>query len=277
MSKKGLTKSQKKKIAKTVLKHPILAAVVATVVVIAVVYVILNPGVLGFLTGGDNSGTELAKVGFGKDLTYNGLTIPDYAGDPFYVLNNNVPFFDASDKAERISFELYGELDSLGRCTACYACVGTDLMPVEGETRGSISSVYPTGWKYNGKSNNKKYDASIISTRDLYNRCHLIGHQLTAENANNRNLITGTRYLNIDGMIDFENMVADYLKENPTRHVLYRVTPIFGEDNLVAYGLVMEGYSVEDNGEGISYCVFSYNVQPGVKINYATGENDLAD
>ena len=162
------------------------------------------------------------------------------------------------------SFEYYGELDELGRCTVAYASIGKDLMPTE--KRGSIGSVKPTGW------HTVKYD--IVDGKYLYNRCHLIGYQLTAENANKNNLITGTRYLNVDGMLLFENMVADYIKET-NNHVLYRVTPIFTGDNLLADGVLMEAESVEDNGEGISYNVFCYNVQPGVKIDYVTGDSSL--
>ena len=185
----------------------------------------------------------------------------------FMVVNDNIPFF-TEDEITAVSFEIYGDLDELGRCTTAFASVGKDLMPTE--DRESISSIYPTGWKYNGKSNNNKYD--FVSAKYIYNRCHLIGFQLTGENANKQNLITGTRFLNIDGMISFENMIADAVKESNI-HVMYRVTPIFEGDNLVAEGLLLEGYSVEDNGETIEFCVFSFNVQPGVVINYATGEN----
>ena len=162
------------------------------------------------------------------------------------------------------SFEYYGELDELGRCTVAYASIGKDLMPTE--KRGSIGSVKPTGW------HTVKYD--IVDGKYLYNRCHLIGYQLTAENANKNNLITGTRYLNVDGMLLFENLVADNIKET-NNHVLYRVTPIFTGDNLLADGVLLEAESVEDNGEGISYNVFCYNVQPGVKIDYVTGDSSL--
>ena len=148
-----------------------------------------------------------------------------------------------------------------------YACIGQDLMPTE--ERGSIGMVKPTGW------HTVRYD-DLVDGKYLYNRCHLIGYQLTGENANTKNLITGTRYLNIEGMLPFENMVADYIQET-NNHVLYRVTPIFEGDNLVADGVLMEGYSVEDKGSGISYCVFAYNVQPGIEIDYATGESKLAD
>ena len=190
-------------------------------------------------------------------------TLPEYSDSPYVIVNNNEPFFTENDMTVD-SFEYYGELDELGRCTVAYASIGKDLMPTE--KRGSIGSVKPTGW------HTVKYD--IVDGKYLYNRCHLIGYQLTAENANKNNLITGTRYLNVDGMLLFENMVADYIKET-NNHVLYRVTPIFTGDNLLADGVLMEAESVEDNGEGISYNVFCYNVQPGVKIDYVTGDSSL--
>ena len=191
--------------------------------------------------------------------------------DAYIIVNNGIPFFTEEEKTIK-SFETYAELDSLGRCGVTYACVGKDLMPTE--DRESISSVYPSGWKYNGKSNNKQYD--FVDGKYLYNRCHLIGFQLTGENANEKNLITGTRFLNINGMLTFENMIADAVREDDL-HVLYRVTPIYDGNNLVAEGVLMEGYSVEDNGETIQFCMFAFNVQPGVEINYATGENWLAE
>lgn len=187
--------------------------------------------------------------------------VPEYGGKPYVYVNNNYPFFKDYEIIPA-SFEYYSELDSLGRCDVCIASVAEDIMPTE--ERGSISSVRPTGWV------NKSYD--IVPGGYLYNRCHLIGYQLTGENANARNLITGTRYLNIDGMLQFENMVDDYIDETGN-HVMYRVTPVFSENNLVADGVLMEAYSVEDDGSGISYCVYCYNVQPGININYTTGEN----
>lgn len=189
--------------------------------------------------------------------------------DAYLIVNNGVPFFTEAEKTNK-SFEKYAELDRLGRCGVAYACVGKDLMP--SEDRESISSVYPSGWKYNEKSNNKQYD--FVDGKYIYNRCHLIGFQLTGENANEKNLITGTRYLNINGMLTFENMVADAVRENNI-HVLYRVTPIYDGENLVAEGVLMEGYSVEDNGETIQFCMFAFNVQPGIEIDYATGDNWL--
>ncbi|MCR5608476.1 MAG: DNA/RNA non-specific endonuclease [Lachnospiraceae bacterium] len=183
--------------------------------------------------------------------------------EPYIELNNNIPQFDKKDKKTE-AFEIYSELDELGRCQLAYANICKELMP--DDERESIGSVKPTGWK------TKKY--KCVEGRYLYNRCHLIGFQLAGENANKLNLITGTRYLNVTGMLPFENMVADYVKEYDN-HVLYRVTPYFEGEELVARGVQMEGYSVEDNGEGISFNVFVYNIQPGVEIDYATGKSHL--
>ena len=192
-------------------------------------------------------------------------SLPPYSGSAYVTLSDNVPGFGQEDMTTN-SFETYSPLDSLGRCGTAYACVGVDLMPTE--ERGSIGSVKPTGWQ------TVKYDC--VDGKYLYNRCHLIGFQLTGENANRENLITGTRALNVDGMLPFENMVADYVKETEN-HVLYRVTPVFDGDNLVADGVQMEALSVEDGGEAVSFNVFVYNVQPGVDIDYATGESRLAE
>lgn len=188
-------------------------------------------------------------------------TIPAFSGDPYIPINGNLPFFTEEEYTEE-AFEYYSELDELGRCGVTMACIGKEIMPTE--ERGEIGSVKPSGWVQG------KYDH--VDGRYLYNRCHLIGFQLAGENANEKNLITGTRYLNIEGMLPFENMVADYVRETGN-HVLYRVTPIFLEDDLLASGVVMEGWSVEDGGEDICFCIFAYNVQPGVVIDYATGEN----
>ena len=188
--------------------------------------------------------------------------IPEYNGEPYVIINNNVPFFTEEEITTDV-FEEYSPLDNLGRCGTAYANICMNLMP--DAKRGDISSVKPSGWK------NKPYD--FVDGGYLYNRCHLIGHQLAGEDANERNLITGTRYFNVIGMLPFENMVADYIKENPDNHLLYRVTPIYEGDNLVADGVLMEGYSVEDNGADVEFCVFCYNVQPGVVIDYKTGKN----
>ena len=187
--------------------------------------------------------------------------IPAYSGTPYTEVNGNQPYFTEEELTTQ-SFETYSELDSLGRCGMAYANVGQDLMPTE--PRGEIGAVKPTGWHL------VKYDN--VDGKYLYNRCHLIAYMLAAENANPQNLITGTRYLNVQGMLPFETKVCDYIK-NTGNHVLYRVTPIFDGDNLLADGVLMEAYSVEDAGEGISFCVFAYNVQPGIGIDYATGDN----
>ena len=191
--------------------------------------------------------------------------IPEYDGSAYVILNDNVPDFSEDDLTEE-SYESYSGLDELGRCGAAVACIGQDLMPED--ERGDISDVYPSGWVQ------AEYD--FVDGGYLYNRCHLIGYQLTAENGNEGNLITGTRYMNVEGMLPFENMVADYVRESGN-HVLYRVTPVFEGDTLVASGVVIEALSVEDGGEGISFHVYCYNVQPGVEIDYATGESREAD
>ena len=191
--------------------------------------------------------------------------VPAYSGEPFVILNGNVPLFTEEDLTDE-SYEYYGDLDRLNRCTYTMASIGRDLMPTE--ERGSIGQVKPTGWV------TAKYD--FVDGKFLYNRCHLIGFQLTGENANEANLITGTRYMNVDGMLPFENMVADYIKETGN-HVLYRVIPVFDGENLVANGVTMEAWSVEDSGEGVCFYVYVYNVQPGVEIDYSTGESWLSE
>ena len=197
--------------------------------------------------------------------TYSMENIPPYDGTPYVVLNDNQPSFTEEDMTD-VSYEFYSDLDELGRCGVTEACIGRDLMPTE--KRGDISSVKPTGWVQN------QYD--FVDGKSLWNRCHLIGFQLAGENANECNLITGTRYLNVEGMLPFENLVADYVKETDN-HVLYRVTPAFQGTELVARGVQMEAYSVEDSGDGVCFNVFCYNVQPGVEIDYATGDNCLAE
>lgn len=188
--------------------------------------------------------------------------VPTYSGTPYTEINGNIPLFTNEDKTVE-SFEYYSDLDSLGRCGPAFTNISKEIMPTE--ERGPIGMVKPSGW------HTVKYP-DIIEDLYLYNRCHLIGYQLSGENANERNLITGTRYMNVQGMLPFENQVADYVKETGN-HVLYRVTPRFTENNLVADGVLMEAYSVEDEGAGISFCVFVYNVQPGIEIDYATGES----
>lgn len=190
--------------------------------------------------------------------------IPEYTGEPYAVIGDNIPYFDEASFTED-SFESYSELDLLGRCGIAFANVGPDLLPTE--ERGSIGQVKPTGW------HTVKYD--VVDGKYLYNRCHLIGFQLTGENANEKNLITGTRYFNVEGMLPFENMAADYVRETGG-HLLYRVTPVYRGDDLVAAGVQMEACSVEDRGESVCFNVFVFNVQPGVTIDYATGESSLA-
>lgn len=193
-------------------------------------------------------------------------SIPSYAGEAYVIVNGNVPFFEDADLSSS-SYEYYSAFDQKGRCGVCVASVGADIMPKE--ERGEIGSVKPSGW------NQAKYPG-VVDGNYLYNRCHLIGYQLAGENANEENLITGTRYLNVDGMLPFENMVADYVKETQN-HVMYRVSPIFEDDNLLASGVLLEAKSVEDNGEGILFCVYCYNVQPGVAIDYANGASSLIE
>ena len=198
----------------------------------------------------------------GKYYTYNNIEdIPEYSGEIYVTLNNNIPYFTEKNYTLE-SFENYSELDDLGRCGVAYANICKEIMPLEDDEREDISSIKPTGWKQ------EKYNGEY-----LYNRCHLIGYQLAGENANKLNLITGTRYFNVSGMLLFENEVADYIENNRNSHVLYRVTPVYEENNLLASGVEIEAYSVEDNGEGICFNVYIYNVQPGIIIDYKTGES----
>ena len=226
---------------------------------------IVSLSVLSGCSAGENNffnDLDITAQSASDYANYDLSNIPDYDGKAYVELNGNVPEFSKSEKTYSESFEEYGKLDSLGRCTYAVSCIGKDLMPTE--KSGSIGSVKPSGWHIS------KYD--FVDGKYLYNRCHLIGYQLTAENANERNLITGTRYLNVEGMLPFENDVADYI-EITNNHVYYKVTPIFEGNNLVANGVQMQAYSVEDNGQGISFNVYCYNVQPGVAIDYATGDN----
>lgn len=190
------------------------------------------------------------------------LNIPDYNGKSYAEVNGNRPFFDNDDITTEV-FETYSDLDYLGRCGTAYANICKELMPTE--ERGEIGMIKPTGW------HTVKYPDKIEDLY-LYNRGHMIGYQLSGENANEQNLLTITRYMNVEGMLPFENWVAEYVRET-NNHVLYRVTPIFEGDNLVVNGVLMEAYSVEDNGSGVEFCVFVYNVQPGIEIDYRTGES----
>lgn len=220
------------------------------------IYMLLAaPGCNVYPPGADSSVTE-SGTAYSEAV---GGYITDSGSDSYAVINNNVPDFTESDMKSNV-FEHYSDLDALGRCGTAYSCVGTELMPTE--KRGSIGNVKPSGW------HSVKYD--FIDGKYLYNRCHLIGYQLTAENANRKNLITGTRYFNVEGMLPFENMVADYIKETKN-HVLYRVTPVFNGSDAVCRGVKIEAKSVEDNGSGICFNVFVYNIQPGVHIDYSTG------
>ncbi len=194
-------------------------------------------------------------------ISYSKDNIPEYNGESFIYLDNNEPNF-SKNLMNSNSFEQYSELDYLGRSGVALANIGTDLMPVK--ERESIGSIKPTGWQIS------KYD--FIEGKYLYNRCHLIGYQLTGENKNEKNLITCTRYMNTTGMLEWENKVANYIQKT-SNHVLYRVTPYYKDDNLVASGVEMEAYSVEDNGKGIQFHIYVYNVQPGIIINYKTGDN----
>lgn len=211
-----------------------------------------------------HSGANVSETEVSETFVFDYSKIPEYSGEPYAEVNGNAPTFTAEEITAE-AFEQYSDLDSLGRCGTAFANVCAELMPTE--ERGSISSVKPSGWQ------SVSYD--FVDGRSLYNRCHLIGYQLTGENANRRNLITGTRYMNVMGMLPFEDMVADYVKETDG-HVLYRVTPVFVGEELVARGVWMEGYSVEDDGDGVYFSVFCYNVQPGVIIDYATGESSEA-
>ena len=195
---------------------------------------------------------------------YNLSNIPEYTDKIYTEINNNKPYFEEKEHTTK-AFENYSQLDNLKRCGVAYANICKEIMPTE--KRGNISSIKPSGWI------NKKYDTDLVDGGYIYNRCHLIGHQLAGEDANEKNLITGTRYFNVEGMLPFENIVADYVKET-NNHVLYRVTPVYDGNDLVAKGVQMEAYSVEDDGEGVLFNVFVYNVQPGITIDYATGNSE---
>ena len=210
------------------------------------------------------AGTSAADT---ESATFSIDLVATYSGSPYIAINNDVPYFTNTDKTRTDAFETYSNLDSLGRCGVAYANICKELMPTE--ERGEIGSIKPSGWH---TVNYHEY----IDGNYLYNRCHLIGYQLSGENANEKNLITGTRYLNVQGMLPFENEVADYV-ESTGNHVLYRVTPIFEGDNLVASGVLMEAYSVEDQGKGVMFNVYCYNVQPGIVIDYATGDSELSN
>lgn len=226
--------------------------------------------VLSVLLTGCDLGGGLSEGGGESVIDLD--SVPAYSGKPYVAINDNVPFFTEEEIVSE-GFESFSELDGLGRAGVALSCIGREVMP-DDPREGSLST-NPSGWLYNGKSNNNSYDSSIVSGGYIYNRCHLIGFQLTGEMDNKLNLITGTRYLNIDGMLDFEDMVADYVKETGN-HVMYRVTPIYDGMNLLASGVLMEAWSVEDEGDGVCFCIYAYNVQPGIEINYFNGTNRLA-
>lgn len=232
---------------------------------IVIVALLLSLTACSFIPNSDDTVICGGVIDNTSYIEYNEVKIPSYTShnQAYIEINNNEPFFTENDYTTEV-FETYSELDNLGRCGVTYANICKELMPTE--ERGEIGQVKPAGW------HTVKYDC--VDGKYLYNRCHLIGFQLAGENANEKNLITGTRYLNIEGMLDAENKVAKYVKETGN-HVLYRVTPVYNGNNLLAYGVVMEGYSVEDNGAGIKFCLFAYNVQPGIEINYLNGESKL--
>ena len=239
------------------MKTKVLSGIVGLILLIGVSLGVINQEELVSLFQ-DNVNNEQEK-------TYNLSEIPVYNGEDYVVINDNKPEFTEED-ITTTSFEKYSDLDNLGRCGVAYANISKETMPTE--ERGSIGMIKPSGW------HTVKYD--IVNGKYLYNRCHLIGYQLSGENANEKNLITCTRQMNTEGMLEFENKVADYV-ERTNNHVLYRVIPIFERDNLLASGVQMEAYSVEDNGEGISFNVYVYNVQKGIDINYSTGDSKLKE
>lgn len=213
-----------------------------------------------------NSSNKISNIASIENTIFDLSTIPAYSSTPYVEINNNIPYFSEEDYTTQ-SFETYSDWDENGRSGVAFANICKEIMPKDGEERGEIGSVKDlSGWIQ------KRYD-NLIKDKYLYNRCHLIGWQLAGENANKKNLITGTRYLNTEGMLPFENLVAEYIKDNLNNHVLYRVTPIFEENNKLASGVLMEAYSVEDNGHGICFNVYCYNVQPGIVIDYATGDS----
>lgn len=233
--------------------------------IIEIIFVILVL-VMGYFFPEIFDNTEnTSTVQIENTASYNLSSIPEFNGNPYVIINNNIPYFEEDDLTTK-SFEKYSNLDAkLGRCGVAYANICKEIMPADDEVRESLSC-YPTGWVQ------KEYKG-IVDGDYLYNRCHLIGWQLAGENNNKLNLITGTRYMNVEGMLPFENKVDDYIEDNPKNHVLYRVTPIFKGNNLVANGVQMEAYSVEDKGEGVQFNIYVYNVQPGIEIDYKTGKS----
>ncbi len=256
----------KRKRKKTLEKSLLPLLLIAIIVVVCY----LNPSVRAHIEGYLGINKEETKQGSTTIVSFDLDTIPEYSDTPYVYINDNKPYFTEKDYTTN-AFETYSSLDNLGRCGVAYANICKEIMPTEEDERQSISKIRPSGW------NNTKY-VGLIDGDYLYNRCHLIGWQLAGENANELNLITGTRYMNVQGMLPFENKVDDYFENraNINNHVLYRVTPIFKDSNLVASGVEIEAYSVEDNGQGVCFNVYVYNVQPGVEIDYATGDSILS-
>lgn len=238
------------------------------IIVLCIAIIIVITGYFGVGTKEHSNKANETNTVTASNFTAISLeNIPEYSESPYIEINNNKPTFTENEYTTK-AFETYSDLDSLGRCGVAYANICKEIIPAENEKRGAISSVKPTGWQ------TAKYPG-VVDGNYLYNRCHLIGYQLAGENANEKNLITGTRYMNVEGMLPFENTVDDYIDKHPKNHVLYRVTPIFENQNLVANGVQMEAYSVEDNGQGISFNIYVYNVQPGIEIDYKTGNSKL--
>ena len=235
------------------MKKKRLFSVILAISIVVIYEIYLNP---------DNGVVDTTEASI-KTVSYNIDEIPDYNGEAYITINDNNPYF-TEEETKRNDFEEYGDLDNLGRCTIAYAMISKEMMPTK--ERESIGSIRPSGWQIS------KYD--FIEGKYLYNRCHLIGYQLTGENANPNNLITCTRYMNASTMVIFENKVSSYIKRTGN-HVLYRVTPIFKGNELIARGVLMEAYSIEDNGKGIKFNVFVYNVQDNIVIDYQNGNNYL--
>lgn len=246
-------------------KQSIYQLLISTIVIVCIAV----SGYYGTQNLGENNNVENNTVKTEVETTsisFDLSTIPEYTDSPYVELNNNIPYFKEEDYTTEV-FENYSEWDELGRSGVAFANICKEIMPQEGEERGEIGMIRDlSGWVQ------KRYD-NLIKDKYLYNRCHLIGWQLAGENANKKNLITGTRYLNTEGMLPFENLVAEYIRNNQNNHVLYRVTPIFEGNNKLASGVQIEAWSVEDKGQGICFNVYCYNVQPGIVIDYATGES----
>ena len=245
-------------------KKNIFQTIITTIIIVCIISI-------SYIVENDKKSNEVSVVNnaiLNETIIFDISTIPNYNSKPYIEINNNIPYFNEDDYTTK-PFETYSELDYLGRSGVAFANICTEIMPKEGEEREDIGNIKDlSGWIQ------KRYD-NIIKDKYLYNRCHLIGWQLSGENANKENLFTGTRYLNTEGMLPFENKIDDYIEKNENNHVLYRVTPIFEGNNLLATGVELEAWSVEDNGEGICFNVYCYNVQPGIVIDYATGESHL--